>query len=146
MQNFPEPTPAASTVSEPPRRRGKGKRGLALVGTGAGALVLGIVLGSAAAGGTPEPETRTVTEIKTETEYVDRVPASCIDSTDSGEALVQQIAGYLGAESDAWTAASTFDASTLSAASDVKQIESDKLVSAVENYLADARSCKGASS
>lgn len=146
FNNFAAPTSASSANTEPPRRRRKGKRALALVGTGAGALVLGIALGSAAAGGAPEPEIRTVTELKTETEYVDRTPASCLDSIDSGEALVQQVADYLGAEAEAWNAASTLNAYTLEAAAGTKQDEADKLVVTVEEYLSDAQTCKVANS
>lgn len=142
----PGATSAAHANTEPPRRPRRGKRAAKVAGlVGIGAIV-GIALGSSAAGGTPEPEVRTVTEVKTETEYVDRTPAACIDSIDKGEALVQQVANYLGAEADAWNAASTLNAYTLDAASGIKQDEADKLVVTVEEYLAEAQSCKGANS
>lgn len=106
------------------------------------ALLVGVGIGASVQ---PEPEVQ-VKEVpvekevvKTVTEY--EVPASCKDSVEAGDKLVQQIADYLSAEAEAWDAASTFSASALDSAASKKQTEADALVSSVQNYLSYSGVC-----
>jgi len=127
-------------TTTPPRRRKTARRFIWPAATAA-ALLVGVGIGSASTeptvkvveGPAPAPKVERVTEYKT--------PESCIESVDAGESLVQQIADYLGAESEAWTAASTFSTAALQAASAAKDKEADKLVTSVQDYLTPARNC-----
>jgi len=120
------------------------RRRIIPVAAAVAALLVGVAIGS---GSQPEPEVQVKEVVKevevpvteTVTEY--QTPAACLESLDAGTSMVDQLVNYLGAEAEAWDAASTMNVSLLEAAAATKQTASDKLVNSVKNYSAAAEDC-----